>query len=665
MMKRSWFGAVSAFAMLVGSGPAHAQSIDYGALAQLFGEPITTSVTGSPQRASEVPADMEIITQDDIRRSGADTIPDILRFIVGLDVRTYGILSAETAIRGYNQVPNPRLLVMINGRQAYIDDYGYTAWSALPVQLDEIRQIEIVKGPNSALFGFNAVSGVINIITYNSLKDDVNALTVRTGTQSLMEGSAVTTLRLGDTAGLRLSAGGLKADDFAPIGLSAGDVLFRDKVKRGTLNLEGRWQVTPKIELMTEGSIVDTRTPMRFGGYFYEMHFRMNSIRVGATADTPLGIITGDFYRNETRLVYASVFGDAPIYNPVSVAKITDLLKLGVNNTIRLGAEYRDTAAEGADFSGRIGYRIYSGSAMWHWQISPALTFTNAVRVDHLALNYAGTLVPGSGYTLEQYNTASTTPVTFNSGLVWKATDIDTVRLTAVRGVQAPSMDDFGVQLPVDPVFIGDPNINPAYLWNVEAGYDRRLSAVRGLVRAAVFVQRHVDVIGGTFFTNTLMHPNGFLANRAANIGSSDQVGAELDIKGNLPSGFRWNAGYAFSAITDHIEPEQANIVLSYERSTPRHVIVFGAGYSAGRWEFDAQGRWQSRFNDYKSDFATSVTTSVPVNPYFSANARIGYKATDFLTVAVAGQKLTQRYQMQTAGPAAERRVIVSATANF
>ena len=60
-----------------------AQSVDYSGFEQLFGEPVTTSATGKPQRMSEVPANMEIITADDIRRSGADNIPDILQFVAG------------------------------------------------------------------------------------------------------------------------------------------------------------------------------------------------------------------------------------------------------------------------------------------------------------------------------------------------------------------------------------------------------------------------------------------------------------------------------------------------------------------------------------------------------------------------------------------------------
>ena len=124
--------------LLAGPGfgiEASAQSLDYGIYEQLFAEPVTESATGMPQRASDAPANIEIITQDDIRRSGAVTIPHALQFVSGVDVRTYGIVDQEVGIRGYNQAFNPRLLVLVNGRQVYSDDYGHVNWPSIPVQL--------------------------------------------------------------------------------------------------------------------------------------------------------------------------------------------------------------------------------------------------------------------------------------------------------------------------------------------------------------------------------------------------------------------------------------------------------------------------------------------------------------------------------------------------
>ena len=122
-------GACCAPLLLLRSWAARAQVADQAALEAVFGEPVTTSATGKPQRASEVPADMAIITAEDIRRSGADNLPDILRLVRGVDVRRYGFAAADMAVRGYSRVSNPRLLVLVNGQRVYLDSYGYTQWS--------------------------------------------------------------------------------------------------------------------------------------------------------------------------------------------------------------------------------------------------------------------------------------------------------------------------------------------------------------------------------------------------------------------------------------------------------------------------------------------------------------------------------------------------------
>ncbi|WP_395829584.1 TonB-dependent receptor plug domain-containing protein, partial [Elstera sp.] len=198
----------------VATAPAIAQGINYSELEQLFGEPVTTSATGKPQRVTEVPANMDIITQTDVKRSGAKDIPTILQRLAGLSVESSGARSYDVAVRGYNQPGAPRLLVLINGRQVYLDHYGLVAWSTLPVQLAEIQQIEVVRGPNSALFGFNAAAGVINIVTTNPLTDSVNSASVSFGNDGQKNGSLVGTTRVGDRIGLRLSLGGDYAEQY-------------------------------------------------------------------------------------------------------------------------------------------------------------------------------------------------------------------------------------------------------------------------------------------------------------------------------------------------------------------------------------------------------------------------------------------------------------------
>src|SRR5476649_69633 len=208
---------IGALLLLGGAQKLMAQSVDYGALEQLFAEPVTTSATGSPQRASDVPASMEIITAEDIRRSGALDIPGVLRHIADIDMLQWGTDNTDVSVRGYNQAYSQRLLVLINGRQVYADYYSFTPWSTLPIELGSIRQIEVVKGPSSALFGLNAVGGVINIITYNPLYDDKNAAAVAAGTQNLTQESAIATFKLDDRAAARVSVGNRSDSDFSTV----------------------------------------------------------------------------------------------------------------------------------------------------------------------------------------------------------------------------------------------------------------------------------------------------------------------------------------------------------------------------------------------------------------------------------------------------------------
>ncbi|RYE98626.1 MAG: hypothetical protein EOO77_36915 [Oxalobacteraceae bacterium] len=135
---------------------AFAQAVDYQALQETVGEPVTTSVTGKPQRASELPASTVIITRDDIVRSPARDVPGLLKTYAGVDVNRWTAGQSDVAVRGGVQTYNARLLVLVDGRQVYLDHYGMTDWNLLGVQLEEIQQIELVRGPANALFGFNA-----------------------------------------------------------------------------------------------------------------------------------------------------------------------------------------------------------------------------------------------------------------------------------------------------------------------------------------------------------------------------------------------------------------------------------------------------------------------------------------------------------------------------
>ena len=123
------------------------------------------SATRSESKLSESPAPISVITSREIAASGLDNIPDVLARLAEIDVLRIGASQTEVSIRGKGIIFNRRLLVMIDGRTEYNDLFGVTLWNAFPIAMDDIERIEVVRGPASALFGANAYSGVINIIT--------------------------------------------------------------------------------------------------------------------------------------------------------------------------------------------------------------------------------------------------------------------------------------------------------------------------------------------------------------------------------------------------------------------------------------------------------------------------------------------------------------------
>ena len=565
------------------SPPAHAQSVDYGALEQLFGEPVTTSVTGKPQRAADAPANVEIITQDDIRRSGATTIPDVLRFVTGVDVREYGLANAEVGIRGYNQVADPHLMVLVDGRQVYMVDYGRIAWATIPVQLDEIRQIEVIKGPNSALYGFNAVSGVINIITYDPLHDPVNVATARAGNLDYLGGSAVGTGRIGDTAGLRVSIGGFESHDFPSGPLGPDDSESRHPPSTGTFNATGRWQVASGTQLFADASVGNTRiAQLEPSGGYDTQRLVTNSVRVGVESETRWGLLGLSAYTNQANIALEGVDEDLPRtwgeYQTTYVVQADDLVKLSPAHTLRFGLEYRENGDDSGDLmEGTISNAIYAASLMWDWQALPAVTLTNAVRVDYMRLHYSGNLLPFTGLTESQYSNTTLTAPSFNSGVVWNATQADTFRATIARGVQLPTLLQYGLQVPFGVfgplAFFGVPDLRPSIIWNAELDYDRRLPMLDSTLRIALFDTRIDDIIAWPFGAPISLVGPGVPTSLSANVGYSTAVGTELGIKGHNQAGFRWNLSYAVTATTDHtVLNDMPPTLASWSTDTARRI---------------------------------------------------------------------------------------------
>src|SRR5712691_5916301 len=127
----------------------------------------TTEVTASRNQESllEAPVSISVIDQKQIETSAADNYADLLRGVPGLNVVQTSARDVGIRSRGSSGVAEHRQLTLLDGRSIYLDFYGVVLWDFLPINLDEIKQIEILRGPGSALWGANALSGVINVRT--------------------------------------------------------------------------------------------------------------------------------------------------------------------------------------------------------------------------------------------------------------------------------------------------------------------------------------------------------------------------------------------------------------------------------------------------------------------------------------------------------------------
>ena len=124
-----------------------------------------TSVTKTEQKMSQVAAAVYVITQEDIVRSGATNIPDLLRMVPGMDVAQINANTWAISARGFNAQFTNKLLVLIDGRAVYTPLLGGVNWDVQDVPLEDIDRIEVIRGPGATVWGANAVDGVVNIVT--------------------------------------------------------------------------------------------------------------------------------------------------------------------------------------------------------------------------------------------------------------------------------------------------------------------------------------------------------------------------------------------------------------------------------------------------------------------------------------------------------------------
>src|SRR2546426_3789761 len=241
---------------------------------QLLKEEETVSIAvRHEQPISQAPSNVYVITDEDIRQSGAIDLPTVLRRIPGMEVMQTTGAEFNVSVRGDNQTVANKLLVMVDGRSIYVDVQATVFWKLLPVTLPEIKRIEVLKGPASAIYGFNAFDGVVNIITKSpeEMKGNTDGATLQFG------GGEFGTIRAAavqagayEKLGYRLSVGhdqNQKWSDRNQLALRANK-----------FNLQTEYALPGLSKLVFSGGLVDSN---RFDGQVFDVVHERSTIANG------------------------------------------------------------------------------------------------------------------------------------------------------------------------------------------------------------------------------------------------------------------------------------------------------------------------------------------------------------------------------------------------
>jgi len=171
-----------------------------------------TSVSKRPERLSNAAASIQVITAEDIRRSGARSVPEALRLAPNLEVARINAHDWAISARGFSARTANKLLVLIDGRTVYTPLFAGVFWEVQDVLLEDIERIEVISGPGATLWGANAVNGVINVVTKSAGSTQGTLISAGAGTElenfaRIRHGGA-----RGDDAHFRFYAKGFQRD---------------------------------------------------------------------------------------------------------------------------------------------------------------------------------------------------------------------------------------------------------------------------------------------------------------------------------------------------------------------------------------------------------------------------------------------------------------------
>ncbi|MBU8870186.1 MAG: TonB-dependent receptor [Gemmatimonadales bacterium] len=491
-----------------------------------------TIITASKyeQKISETPVAATVVTADEIAASGARSIPELLRLVPGLDVIQTSSSSFDVSARGMNKAGSNAMLVLVDGRSVYVELYGLTMWDQLSISLEDIKAIEVIKGPGSAMYGANAFAGVINIITFTP--DEKSGTTVRTMATNLGESNGVirNAGRVDDTS-WKFSTTWDRSDNWESGMKDAEIVRFDGQV---------RYDLTDDSQLAFGGGHTNGTSTLVPSDAMLFADGNNSYVRAGYN----FGSFEARWYMNRwgfdfQPLTVNITTGQARFESNMHDLELQHSLGLGEDHFLLWGGSYRHQETNFSQQGITRKQDIYAGFVLEEWNPNDQLYVSAGLRYEHHPV-VGGHLSP-------------------RGGVVFKPHADHALRVSFSKAYRDPSYLEtyWSTEVEVMPGMIqvvrGDLNVNSEVLQAYEAGY-QGLVAEDMLLSLAVFRNDMEDLIGMQpveFFSSPPAPPGIPSVLAFMNEASWQATGGEIGIQVEPADWLRLSGGYSYVWLED------------------------------------------------------------------------------------------------------------------
>jgi len=609
------------------------QDLNQMSLEQLGNVEVTTA-SKEPEQVWQTPAAIYVLTQDDIRRSGATTIPELLRLVPGVEVARIDSDHWAVGVRGFGGEFSKSLLVLIDGRSVYSPLFAGVYWQVQDTLLEDVDRIEVIRGPGGTIWGANAVNGIINIITKNA-KDTHGAL-ASLGGGDIDQGTGESRFGGANDKGMDYRVYGkgfIRNHEFNP------DGMHYDEWRMGQLGFRTDWTINARDTLNVQGDMYLGRDGERVDASYY-------SPPSVALLSAPHSTSGGNLMAGWRRQISENSDIEAHGYFDRTTRFSPQLDE--IRNTYDLDLLYHIMVKEHQDV-------LLGAGARWsHDNLTnklATLSFTPPQETDSIyswfiqdqikVIPNTLSLVLGSKF---EHNNRSGFEVQPNGRLLWTPTPHQTVWASFTRAVRTPSRLDQDLQLTdfvsaSPPYFlrvVGSKNFRSERLLGSEIGY-RTLVASKLYLDLSVFRNGYNDLYGygaGSLYVEATPAPAHFILQvPLANALKGDTSGGEiapdwkpaqwLEVKGSY--------SYLHLYVHDKVGFTDTSNTATDNGSSPHHQVVLEGRFNIPKGiEFDPTYRY------------VSSLPSQQVAAYHTADARFGWHPSHNWNLSVEGQNLLQ-----------------------